>query len=58
MKFIITMTSDWEYKREMEFHTLDELIDFVKQNGSIIIFPPNEYNNGETVIEIYDDYRE
>lgn len=58
MKFNVTMTSDWEYKREMEFNTIDELMDFVKQNGRIIIFPPNEYNEGETIIEIYDDYRE
>lgn len=52
------MTSDWEYKREMEFYTLDELMDFVKQNERVVIFPPNEYNEWKPEIEIYDDYRE
>ena len=39
----------------IEINSLEELIDFVKEEGKIIISSPSEIMPG---IEIYDDYRE
>jgi hypothetical protein len=50
MKFKITRSSDWNYKEEKEINTLEELIEFNKEKGNLIL--------KEDEIEIYDDYRE
>jgi hypothetical protein len=50
MKFKIRKASDWKYKSELEINTLEELINFVEENGEIIL--------DEDEIMIYDDYIE
>ncbi len=58
MKFYVTRTSDWKYKEQVEINTLEELIDFVRDNGDIIIQKPYPYRDNLPSIEIYDDWRE
>ena len=45
-----------EQSIEIEISSLDELIDFYKKWGKIII--TEDSTTGEPVIEIYDDWRE
>jgi hypothetical protein len=40
----------------IDFNSLDELVKFIKEHGSIVIQPPEVTD--EWYIEIYDDYRE
>ena len=42
-------------KYTIEINSLEELIDFVKEEGKIIISSPSDIMPG---IEIYDDFRE
>ena len=70
MKFKLTKTSDKfresTDEKEIEFNTLDELLDFIqKHDNEVIITPPYRIPclNGNIIeepwgIEIYDDYRE
>lgn len=59
MTFTVRKTSDWEYDKTIEINSLEQLMEFCKINGEIIIFRPHEHK-GKTIgkIEIYDDYRE
>ena len=57
MKFRVTKTSDWDYKETKEISSLEELMEFVKKNGSIII--STGISTGDMPnMEIYDDWRE
>lgn len=73
MRFRIFRTSDLDncpcreavFNREkneynIEFNTLDELLDFSKKYGNLVFLPRNRYGNEMEIpaIEIYDDYRE
>ena len=63
MKFNVTRTSDYGYLEQKEFNTLEELLDFCKKNGEIILSSPPEpvvKVNREYLpsIEIYDTWRE
>ena len=66
MRFKLARTSDnfsvtYEEK-EIEFNTLEELLDFVQKEGEeVIVTPPNYHGVGFPImwqLEIYDDYRE
>ncbi len=50
MKFKLTKASDWDFDCEIEINTLEELITFIKEEGSIILY--------EDMIMIYDSYVE
>ena len=50
MKFLVKKSSDRHFEKTIEINTLEELLDFVEENGSIIL--------SEDSIEIYDWYRE
>lgn len=39
----------------MSINSLDELMAFIKENGEVILFMPDEYD--VVTIEIYDDFR-
>ena len=58
MKFNVTRTSNWDYSEQKEINTLEELMSFVKTNGSCIVM--EDINTGWTIprIEIYDSWRE
>ena len=58
MKFFVTKTSDWNYKEHIEINTLEELMDFVKDNDSVVLSKPHPCSDNLPSIEIYDDYRE
>lgn len=58
MKMIISKTSDWDYKEEKGFSSLQELLEFVNEQGECILIPPDPYVKKEWELEIYDDYRE
>lgn len=63
MKAIVHRTWEWENAKEMEFNTLEELLNFTKQEqekkdsveGTILSW---DNNNKCWHIEIYDGYRE
>ena len=53
MKFVVTKSSDWDYKEEVEINTLEEMKDFqIQTQHSLIV----SFYAG--TIEIYDSYRE
>lgn len=52
VKFKVEKTSNWGYQAEVEINTIEELIKFIKDNGSKIIICE------DNTIEIYDTYRE
>ena len=53
MKFVVTKSSDWDYKDEVEINTLEEMKDFqIQAQHSLIV----SFYAG--TIEIYDGYRE
>lgn len=56
MKFKLTKSSDWNFKEDKEFNTLEELINWIKEINQEVIISLNHL--GEDVIEIYDTYRE
>lgn len=63
MKFVVSKTSDWDYKSEVNIETIGELLDFIHKNGPVIIGEHYNYDfDGITFdhynIEIYDDWRE
>lgn len=58
MNFNITRTSDWDFSEQKEINTLEELMLFIKNNGSCIITHAAEPYVKIHQIEIYDDYRE
>lgn len=55
MKFRVTKASDWDYKENIEIATLEELVDFIKTNGDVVI---NEGDETEMYMVVYDDYIE
>lgn len=57
MKFVIRKTSDYEYKEIETIKTLEELMDFIDKNGSVVIEDIIDDHPYKT-IEIYDTYRE
>ena len=50
MRFEVSRSSSGKIERIVEINTLEELMNFVEENGSIIL--------SEDTIEIYDWYRE
>lgn len=68
MKFNVTRTSDWGYEEQIEINSLEELISFIKEQGSCIVTVPMVPIGIEGTdsfkkslipsIEIYDDWRE
>ena len=64
MTFTVTKTSDWGSKETREIETLDELLQFVRDNGPVIISreldfdDPFEFVEKGFALEIYDSYRE
>lgn len=68
MIFTVTKTSDWTYYESKEIETLDELLQFVRDNGQVIINRVLDFekcNDDQFVateegfaLEIYDSYRE
>lgn len=68
MKFEITKASDWNYRETKEIKTLDELLQFIRENGACVIGRVPDYANwsdGQSdppekcfALEIYDDYLE
>jgi hypothetical protein len=59
MKFFVTKTSTWNYKKHIEINSLEELMDFVKDNGGeVVLSEPYPCSDNLPSIEIYDDYRE
>ena len=61
MKFEVSKTSDWTYRKQIDIKTLEELMEFVNDNGQIIITPYDPIVDvivGLPSIEIYDDWRE
>lgn len=58
MKFKLTKSSDWNFEKEIEFNTLEELISWMKEINEDIIIGLNYLGDGKDFIEIYDYYRE
>ena len=59
MKFEVTRTSDWDYKEEIEIDTLEQLMNFCKENGQIVLTPSAPVvRKYLPSIEIYDTWRE
>lgn len=61
----ITRTSNYEDKYKKNFSSIEELMEFVQENGACVIAPPKPKAWGvedpyykEWEIEIYDDWRE
>ena len=50
MEFSVKKSSNSRFRDTVEINTLEELLDFIEENGSIIL--------SEDTIEIYDWYRE
>lgn len=55
MKAILSKTSEWEWKDEVEINTLDDLKKIQQKYGSKLIIG---WTKDELLIEIYDAYRE
>ena len=53
MKFKVYKASNLSHTCDMEVNTLEELINFTKENGDSIIL-----NTKDNIITIYDDYME
>ena len=60
MKFKVDRASDYNYKESVEINTLEELMEFVNKNGSIVIWGDKEKGayNDHSDITIYDGYLE
>lgn len=59
MWFKIQKASDWDYKSEKDISTLEELMEFVKENGEIIVrLKESLAAESCPTIKIYDDYVE
>jgi hypothetical protein len=50
MKFNLTKASDWNFESEVIINSIEELLDFIKKEGRLIIDSDS--------IKIYDDYIE
>lgn len=59
MKFNVTKTSDWGYRKTIEINTLEELMKFVEDNDEIVLIPSHKFKEDVLpTIEIYDTWRE
>lgn len=63
MKLVVTKASNDTYLEKIEIETLEELFDFVGQNGDCIISTETPYEENDKYFEakglmIYDDYIE
>ena len=63
MKLVVTKASNDTYLEKIEIETLEELFDFVEQNGDCIISTETSYEENDKYFEakglmIYDDYIE
>lgn len=59
MQVKITQTSDWDYREYREMNTLEELVQFMRDNhGSLVLMDCPESDSVEFEIEIYDTWRE
>lgn len=63
MKLVVTKASDDSYLEKINIETLEELFDFVEQNGDCIISLATPYEENDEYFEdkglmIYDDYIE
>ena len=59
IKFYLTKSSNfWEASTEtITFNSLEELMQFINNNGKVVIFPKEE-NDLYPTLEIYDTWRE
>ncbi|MCU6204632.1 hypothetical protein [Enterobacter cloacae] len=57
-KFLLTQASDHTRKDEIEINSLEELLDFIKEHGRIIIEQMDSTYDGQQELMIYDDYVE
>jgi len=61
MKALVQNTHDCRTEREMEFNTIQDLLDLNEQTGESLIISKVEEGEPEHIdfrLEIYDDYRE
>ena len=63
MEFNLTKASDWEFKKEIEINTLEELLEFHQKVKNNLIIEETYGFKGETpknkyTIMIYDSYIE
>jgi hypothetical protein len=61
MKFIVLKASDYEYRKEVEINSLEELMEFMNSTKySIIIEKDYDHitDKLENTLTIYDDYLE
>ena len=60
--FKLTQASNYEREETVEINTLEELLDFVRKEGGLILKQERDYKNGGYLdsfkITIYDDYVE
>lgn len=58
MKVCIKKASDLNYKEIITMNSMEELSDFIKKFGEIIVRKGDVYGNYNLSIIIYDDYIE
>ena len=61
MKFIVLKASDYEYRKEMEINSLEELMEFMDSvENSVIVGKDYDHitDELENTLTIYDDYLE
>ena len=61
MKVAVTRASDWDYIEYKEMNSLEELREFIRENGDVIVRDNQHHMQyGDAVLEIliYDDYIE
>lgn len=61
MKFIVLKASDYEYRKEMEINSLEELMEFMNSvENSVIVGKDYDHitDELENTLIIYDDYLE
>ena len=61
MKVAVTRASDWDYIEFKEMNSLEELREFISENGDVIVRDnqnPMRYEDAVLEILIYDDYIE
>ena len=61
MKVAITRASDWDYIEYKEMNSLEELREFIRENGDVIVRDNQHhmrYEDAVLEVLIYDDYIE
>lgn len=56
MKFTVYKASDLKFIDSVNIDTLEELLEFMKKNGNIIIYEPTHMYSDSYKIVIYDDW--